>query len=85
MAFPGFLRIELFSEVQSIYLSSLFHDDSVGNFAGLLSDQPFDMAVLMDINPGFEAEIDDLHFGVPAPGSLAILSLSVLFPKRRRK
>jgi hypothetical protein len=46
--FPGFLRIELFSQGESVYVSSLFFGDPVGNFAGLISDQTFDMAILMD-------------------------------------
>ena len=82
--FPGFLRIELFSEGQSIYLSSLFFGDPVGNFAGLASDHLFDMAVLMDDPSSDEAHIDDLHFGVPAPATLALLGLAALAPRRRR-
>ncbi|MHC5016909.1 MAG: hypothetical protein ACYTGM_20845 [Planctomycetota bacterium] len=83
--FPGFLRIELFSSGQSIYLSSLFFGDPVGNFAGLLTDQPFDMAVLMDDPSSSEAEIDDLHFGIPAPPTVVAFALAALSPRRRRR
>jgi hypothetical protein len=83
--FPGFLRIELFRDGQSIYLSSLFFGDPTGNFAGLLSDEPFDMAVLMDDPSSDEAHIDDLHFGVPAPGAIWLIGLAALRSAGRRR
>ncbi|MCH8153298.1 MAG: hypothetical protein IH830_13110 [Planctomycetes bacterium] len=83
--FPGFLRIELFRDGKLIYTSSVFFGDPVGNFAGLLSTKLFDMAVLMDVPPPDEAEIDDLHFGPPdcpadldGDGSVGILDLLAL-------
>ena len=62
--YPGLMQIELFSRGRLIYTSSLFSGDPVGNFAGLISSELFDSAVLI-CWAGFEAEIDDLHFGPP--------------------
>ena len=62
--FPGDLQIDLFSEGRLIH-TSVFIAGGIGNFGGLVSDQRFDMAVLMDFPLDFEAEIDDLHFGPP--------------------
>ena len=84
--FPGRLQIELYEDGQLFYFSGIFGVGGVGNFGGLVSDQLFDMAVLMDITVGFEAEIDDLHFGRPVPGAGAIglLAVGLLGVRRRR-
>ncbi|MCH8153145.1 MAG: hypothetical protein IH830_12340 [Planctomycetes bacterium] len=82
--FPGFLSIELYSEGRLFFTSNLSGGAGVGNFLGLISSQLFDAAVVVEGAPGFEAEIDDLHFGVPAPGALWLLGLSALRPRRRR-
>ena len=82
--FPGFLTIELFSAGNLIHTAE-FGFGGVGNFGGLVSSQLFDAAVLVEGIPGFEAEIDDLHFGVPAPATLALLALATLFSTRRRR
>jgi hypothetical protein len=84
--FPGFLRFHLYADGQIFYSSGLFGVGGVGNFGGLVSDQSFDMAVLMDITVGFEAEIDSLHFGrpVPGPGAIGILAVAALRSRRRR-
>jgi uncharacterized protein (TIGR03382 family) len=82
--FPIALRISLFRQGELIYLSDFFGTPSLGDFAGLISSDPFDSALIAD--PALPtARIDDLHYGVPAPGSLAVLGVSVLFPRRRRK
>ncbi len=64
--FPGRLRIDLFRDGLLIHSSSQFGHGGIGNFGGLISSELFDAAVLMDVPAGFQAEIDDLHFGVPA-------------------
>ncbi len=64
--FPGALRIDLFRDGLLIHSSGQFGHGGVGNFGGLISSELFDAAVLMDVPIDFEAEIDDLHFGVPA-------------------
>ena len=81
--FPGFMRIELYDEGRLIYTSSNFLPGGVGNFAGLFSNASFDAAVLID--PANEAAIDDLHFGVPTPGSMALFALGALTRRRRRR
>jgi hypothetical protein len=65
-----------------IFTSDVF-DGGVGNFLGLVSSDLFDAAVLID--PQDEAEIDDLHFGVPAPGAIWLLGLAALRPARQRR
>ena len=83
--FPGGMHFELYRDRVLIYESSYFDPGGAGNFAGLLSSEPFDMAVLMDVPPPFEAEIDDLHFGPPdcpadldRDGAVGILDLLAL-------
>ncbi|MCH7721511.1 MAG: hypothetical protein IH988_11100 [Planctomycetes bacterium] len=82
--YPGFLSIELYSEGRLFFASNLY-GGGVGNFLGLVSSELFDAAVLVESAPGFEAAIDDLHFGVPAPGALWLLGLSALRARRRRR
>ena len=82
--YPGFMQIELFWQGQLFYSSNRFLPGGVGNFAGLLSTNLFDAAVLMDVPIDSEAEIDDLHFGVPSPGVIAFLVLGGLRGRRRR-
>ncbi|MCH8344433.1 MAG: hypothetical protein IH983_10640 [Planctomycetes bacterium] len=81
--FPGFLTIELFSAGKLIHTTE-FGSAGVGNFGGLISSKLFDAAVLVD-PLGRDAEIDDLHFGVPAPGSVCLLVLAGLYPRGRRR
>jgi hypothetical protein len=81
--FPGDLQIDLYMGGQFLH-SSVFIAGGAGNFAGIVSTDLFDRAILIDPS-GLQAAIDDLHFGVPAPGSLAALGLGVLFPRRRRQ
>ena len=81
--YPGAMKIELFNEGRLIYTSSDFGLGGVGNFAGLLSTDLFDGALLYDWIDG-TVFIDDLHFGVPAPGTLPLLALGALTQRRRR-
>ena len=76
--FPGRLRIDIFRDGLLIHSSSQFGHGGVGNFGGLISSEPFDAAVLKDVPANFEAEIDDLHFGVPAPGVLWVLAIAAI-------
>ena len=81
--YPGGMKFELFSEGRLIYTSSGFGLGGVGNFAGVLSTDLFDGALLYDWVLG-SVFVDDLHFGVPAPGSLVLLALGALTQRRRR-
>ncbi|MCZ6735484.1 MAG: hypothetical protein O7C65_06815 [Planctomycetota bacterium] len=80
--FPGFLTIELFSAGNLIHTAE-FGSAGAGNFGGLISSKLFDAAVLID--PLDQVAIDDLHFGVPAPGALWLLGVAALLPRRRRR
>ncbi len=82
--FPGGLKIELFKDGALIYTSGNFGLGGTGNFGGLLSSQPFDGVVLTDWIVG-DVFIDDLHFGVPAPPTLALLALASLFSRCSRR
>jgi hypothetical protein len=81
--FPGDIQIDLFAAGKLIY-SAVFIAGGVGNFAGVLSTELFDSALLSDPSVG-GVHIDDLHFGVPAPGALALLALGALSTRRRRR
>ena len=82
--YPGGMKIELFSQGRLIYTSSDFGLGGAGNFAGLLSTDLFDGALLYDWIAG-SVFIDDLHFGVPASGALPLLALGALTQRRRRQ
>lgn len=83
--FPGLIQFELFSGGQLVSTSSVF-DDILGSFAGLISTEPFDMAVILDPTD-MTVGIDDLHFGPPVPGppTVAFLGLAGVFACRRRR
>ncbi len=81
--FPGDLQIDLFSEGRLIH-TSVFIAGGIGNFGGLISSELFDAAVLIDPVDG-AVFIDDVHFGVPAPGALWLLAVAALFSRRRRR
>ena len=84
--YPGMLQVDLYSGSQPVYSSGPIGGSGAGFFFGLLSTEPFDMAVLID--PIFpDAVIDDLHFGppIPAPPAIALLALAAARPKRRRR
>ena len=81
--FPGDMQIDLFAAGRLIY-SAVFIAGGKGNFAGLVSTELFDSALLSDPSVG-SVFIDDLHFGVPAPGTLPLLALGALTQRRRRQ
>ena len=82
--FPGSIRVLLFSGGELIHFSSIFAADPVGGFGGLVSSELFDAAVILDPFDDL-VFIDDLHFGVPAPPSLALLALGAAWFGRRRR
>jgi hypothetical protein len=82
--FPGAAQLRLFSAGALIYTSSWFGISGVGNFGGLISSQPFDAVLITD--PVDNAlVIDDLHFGVPAPGAPSLLAAGALWLDRRHR
>jgi MYXO-CTERM domain-containing protein len=83
--YPGIVRFDLYRADELIYTSSIF-DDIISNFAGLLTTEPFDAALIYDPT-GNGVAIDDLHFGppIPAPGALGLLGFAALAGRRRRR
>ncbi len=80
--FPGGMQFQLFREGALVYDSTAWVPGGAGNFLGIVSSEFFDAARIID--PLGEAEIDDLHFGVPGPSGLGLLMLGVVTTRRRR-
>ncbi len=80
--YPGAVQIDLFSGNIPLH-SSVFITGGQGNFAGVISIELFDTVVISDPEIG-DVFIDDLHFGVPSPGVIALLALGGLRGRRRR-
>jgi MYXO-CTERM domain-containing protein len=83
--FPGAVQFILYGDGELIYESSVF-SDGYSTFAGLVSTEPFNAAVIRD--PTLDGvAIDDLHFGppIPAPGALSLLALGFIGSARRRR
>jgi hypothetical protein len=81
--FPGSLKIELFFNGNSLYHSAYLGGGGSGFFGGLVSDQLFDEVVIYD--PQGTVTIDDLHFGVPTPGSVIVLLVGITMSSQRRR
>lgn len=83
--FPGSMQILLLWRGQVTYTSTEIIHVGTGFFFGLVSDQPFDGAVILD--PTGAVFIDDLHFGPPiaAPGALGMLAMSLCVIRDRRR
>jgi hypothetical protein len=82
--FPGILFIELYSQGELIDTTNGWGSGGVGFFFGFLSSEPFDAVRIIDPidNAVF---IDDLHFGIPAPGPLWPLAVAALCLGCRRR
>jgi MYXO-CTERM domain-containing protein len=81
--FTGDQQIELYSAGLPILTLDPFGGPP-GTFVGFILDQPFDAAIIFDpVDP--VVVIDDLHFGVQAPGILPLLGAVALFGSRRRR
>ncbi|UCD75807.1 MAG: hypothetical protein JSV91_02595 [Phycisphaerales bacterium] len=78
--FPGALGFKLFSGGNLVYASVLMFPRP---FGGLISDTPFDEVIIWD-DFDDNVHVDDLHFGVPAPAALPLISMVFLFIRRRR-
>ncbi len=86
--YPGPIEICLFRRGELIFAT--YGNDPVpyGNFAGLVSTQFFDAAVISrspDHAAFLPIQIDDLHFGVPAPAVSWLLVALLLLPRRGRQ
>ena len=85
MDFPGNLHIQLIRDGEvgePIY----FGAGGVGNFGGVIADQPFDGVRIHDYG-GFEnTNLDDIFFGppIPGPGAHAALAITGLARAQRK-
>jgi hypothetical protein len=79
------MQIQLYWQGELTYTSSDFLHVGAGFFAGLISSEPFDAAILLD--PMGAVFIDDLHFGppIPAPGVMAMMTLLACARTRKRR
>jgi hypothetical protein len=81
--YPGDIQFNLYSGSELIYTAT-FYAGGVGNFGGIISNVPFDSVILT--RPSYDgAYVDDLYFGVPAPGTLGLLGLFGSLGQRRRR
>jgi len=82
--FTGGGQLELLFGGAPIYTSP-HYSGIEGTFLGFVSTLPFDTARIIDPDdPG--VNIDNLYFGVPAPGALGLLALAGMSgPGRRRR
>ena len=81
--FPGHVKFQLFRQGELIHSTDPLGGVGVGFFIGLVSTELFDAALLTD---GLDDNVvlDDLHFGVPSPGVIALLAIAGLHRRRRR-
>jgi hypothetical protein len=81
--FPGGVTAKFYNQGALIYTSPLLGQSGVGNFAGLISTQPFDEVHLYDLG----LVVDNIYFGppIPAPGALSLLAIAALNPRKRRR
>jgi len=84
--FPGGAQIALFDGEKMIAESDPFGFGGIGFFGGVVSDQPFDKAIISDWIGG-DVFIDDLHFGppIPAPAALSALGVAIFWTGCRRR
>jgi len=82
--YAGFIQFELY-DGDTLLWEGWFAHPSAGNFAGIISDIPFDHLVIRDPADDFVV-MDDLHFGAPIPGAgvLPLLALGLFRIRRRR-
>lgn len=61
-----------------------FYQSGLDQFAGVISDQPFDAVIIRDPT-GSDVLMDDLYFGVPAPGAGVVLLMGLAVGSNRRR
>jgi hypothetical protein len=62
----------------------VYRSPYLNSFIGFLSDSYFDRVEITAAG-GFDAVIDNLYFGVPAPGALWVFGAAWLLHGRRRR
>ena len=83
--YPGIIQFQLFRQGEFVYESSVFRAPRGGiGFAGLISTEPFDAAVVFD--PSGDTSIDNVYFGgVPTPMTGTMFGLAAFLRVRRRR
>ena len=82
---PGLMKLKLYNDGTLVYSSFALGGSGYGFFNGVVSSVPFDEAVILAA-VGSQINIDDIYFGVPAPGVLpALLAAPMLMRSRRRR
>jgi hypothetical protein len=83
--FIGGVQIELFQSGNLIYTSNMYIAD-VTPFVGLISTDPFDLALAHDWTDPTVA-VDNIHFGppIPAPSALFAMCIGLLTRVSRRR
>ena len=74
-----------FFEDDELVLVASFDGQGGGNFGGIISDEPFDSLLLTGDPLGCCPFIDDLYFGVPGPGGLAVFIVAGVCIRRRTR
>lgn len=82
--YRGGLAFRLYRDSNLIFQSSFFMAPLGGGFAGIVSSVPFDEVQIFDPIDGIVV-IDNLYFGIPAPGALAVFGFAALFGGARRR
>ncbi len=80
--YPGNLLYQLLSGGDVIYTSLPYSAPGLGEFYGVVSDQMFDEVKI--INDSGLLSIDNIYFGVPAPGAVSVFGLWFVGGRRRR-
>ena len=81
--YPGAVAFRLFMD--DVFLDEVqFFGGGTGFFGGLVFDHEFNRVEMVDVTDGI-VSVDNLYFGVPAPGAIGLLTLTLLVgPPRRR-
>jgi hypothetical protein len=81
--YPGKVSYQLISNGAVIFTSLPFSAPGANDFYGVVSELEFDEVKL--INPSGELYVDNVYFGIPTPGALAVLGLGIVSPRRRAR
>ena len=82
--YPGAMQISFYRNNEWVYTSSQFGGTGGPYFAGVVLSETFNEVILEDwfIAPVF---LDNVYFGVPAPGAWCLMAIAGLAGRRRRR
>jgi hypothetical protein len=81
--YPGKVSYQLISNGAVIFTSLPFSAPGLSDFYGVVSELEFDEVKL--INPSGQLYVDNIYFGIPTPGAMAVLAGGFLRSRRRRR